>query len=1703
MAIRFDNIELNYIKNLQEETVITINANQSVLFQSDVTASSGNITAGAVGKASDTVMRVLAGDSNKAGFEAYGNSQGTGYLYVGQSSTYGGGISYNGDNSPSFISGESSDRITFFRRNAGTSSEVFNYSYIADNVYFNGDIAVGANNTPLNFGFLERVIQINAGSSSSSSLQQAGLVISGSSDADDADDFGYISFVNHQSTLSNDRVAEIRAYKSGTDVNTGQIRFFTANGTSLTQAVEINQNGDVIIEGNLTVSGTTTTLNTTTVEVEDNILQLNTTQGSPDTATATTSGISIYRGSGVTQASFIFDDADDTWDLTNNLNVAGNVIISNDSTLVIPSHSGFEIEVTGTHAANFRANSTLYLLSQTGSIHLGSGGTNGRLILDTSGDATFAGDVTVNGSHLTLANGTTAAQSTDYLYIGGSNLGSADAAIYIGNSGNGSGYGYRIYYSGIGSGNNNKLIFKSENVGTNVDMLSFTADGNATFAGRTELQKDLRLRGNDASGNLGVVRFLTDANNQLIIDTGNDGSNRTIIDGSGNLTVAGSIKLEGPDGGLVFRNWTASSAYASIATNSMTGSEYALLTDGTNTFLSGGNGGYVSIRGGDNNTAHQLIITATEAKFYGTVIPNSNATQNFGSSSNRWNIGYFSSLRITNVVTNKILKFDGQDIDDSLLGDDGTTVSSGANFIPITDSTYDLGTTTNYWRNLYVDNIISEGGDAEVQKVYKDTVTINNSTYTTIATVSGNSLASGVRLNVTGTSNSVVINVDAKILVNHYKDILIKSTCAYYRKIFIKVVSDNNEDFAIELKRDTAGSTTTTNVNVEIIPLSSETITFTNSHSFTGTTHEHFTQYGEIQSSNDDAGNDYHYWLKDDGAKLKLGADGDMELYHDGSNSHIINTTGDLTIDSQGDDLILKSADDALLYVQGSDIAIQAVGDGKVGLRYDNVEKLATTSTGVTVTGNFGIGTTTPDEEFSVIGSAGLYGTVSSGIISPASLTFYTSEDGAGLGDSTNANKQKSGEIIWYGKDASLNAAGEYASIESYIIDSNNLIQGSANEGGQIEFNIWRHDVSAETRVKYTALVIDNDADVGIGTTTPTAPLHIEGGTTSEVLKIEADSNPFIRWVENGTNVGFLQFLGDSAYLSNMSNGSLFFRTNNTDKMTITSGGNVGIGTTSPSDGDLAINDPKLHVQGPTGSGAYHLVSRFQAGSDADNTGAAIAINHSNDRGLLIRAGRKDSDREVAYFDLISSGGGRTNLLTLGRYGSDTYSLFKGGNVGIGNFDSPNTLLHIYDGAASNAATTDLLKLEAYTGDFGLTPAAIALAFKFQDSNNLTNEARIRMATVNDTDYGDNDEAASNLIFSTTNAGTESDKMIITGRGDIGIGTVNPSATLELNSTTGNAAKLRVGRQTTATNYLELGTDGGSSVINAIGIAGVNASLIFNRSTTTTTTESMRIDSSGNVGIGVTSPSEKLDVNGNIRLRTGVLSSNNGTISHSTNNLLYVFGGSSGLYLSDNTGQQNSILIHDTNYIDFQTAATRRLRIDSSGRMLVGLAGSGNIYVGGQTSGQYFRIHHNNSDTYLDGNGGKIYFRGDSGANTRFEMDMTGTNAGQFIASGDIVAFGSPSDKTLKENIKPIENALDKVNKLEGVEFNWKEQGITNLNEDIGFIAQDVQEVLPQLVRKNENGKLSLRHQGIVPVLVEAIKELTKEIETLKTQINN
>jgi len=132
----------------------------------------------------------------------------------------------------------------FYGVSANVSSQTF-YTGASARLHINstGNVGIGSV-TPNNFGFLERVLHISAGSASSTTLQQAGLVIQGSSDADDATDFGYLAFTNYQSTLANNRVAEIRALRGGT-VDKGELTFFTADGSAVLERMRITSGGNV------------------------------------------------------------------------------------------------------------------------------------------------------------------------------------------------------------------------------------------------------------------------------------------------------------------------------------------------------------------------------------------------------------------------------------------------------------------------------------------------------------------------------------------------------------------------------------------------------------------------------------------------------------------------------------------------------------------------------------------------------------------------------------------------------------------------------------------------------------------------------------------------------------------------------------------------------------------------------------------------------------------------------------------------------------------------------------------------------------------------------------------------------------------------------------------------------------------------------------------------------------------------------------------------------------------------------------------------------------------------------------------------------------------------------------------------------------------------------------------------------------------
>ena len=111
---------------------------------------------------------------------------------------------------------------------------------------------------------------------------------------------------------------------------------------------------------------------------------------------------------------------------------------------------------------------------------------------------------------------------------------------------------------------------------------------------------------------------------------------------------------------------------------------------------------------------------------------------------------------------------------------------------------------------------------------------------------------------------------------------------------------------------------------------------------------------------------------------------------------------------------------------------------------------------------------------------------------------------------------------------------------------------------------------------------------------------------------------------------------------------------------------------------------------------------------------------------------------------------------------------------------------------------------------------------------------------------------------------------------------------------------------------------------------------------------------------------------------------------------------------------------------------------------------------------------------------------------------------GEIRATNDVTAFYS-SDERLKDNVQVITNALAKVLQIRGVEFDWNnltepEDGYFVRKHDIGVIAQEVEKVLPEVVATREDGIKAVKYDRIIPLLIEAIKELKAEVNQLKNK---
>ena len=299
--------------------------------------------------------------------------------------------------------------------------------------------------------------------------------------------------------------------------------------------------------------------------------------------------------------------------------------------------------------------------------------------------------------------------------------------------------------------------------------------------------------------------------------------------------------------------------------------------------------------------------------------------------------------------------------------------------------------------------------------------------------------------------------------------------------------------------------------------------------------------------------------------------------------------------------------------------------------------------------------------------------------------------------------------------------------------------------------------------------------------------------------------------------------------------------------------------------------------------------------------------------------------------------------------------------------------------------------------------------------------------------------------------------------GNVGVGTINPGFKLDVNGSVGIRNTLGISESGGSGNRLLISTSGSGAIFNQ----NDNSNISFQTQGVTRFTIA---HSSDNVGIGTGSPGSafKLDVFGNIRL---------------------------GANLSATATTTPAYLSLGQSYSNGFTRANCKIRLYDNGADVYGfsIGPAGDVQYHSTTTHQFYN---NDSPTFT-------------------------INAAGASSTGNITAYSS--DKRLKENFTYIKNPLEKVQKLNGYTFDWnaksEELGFTPQykQNDVGLIAQEVQEVLPQAAvlapfdrQTNSNGEvvsksgenyLTIQYERLIPLLVEAIKEQQKQIDSLKDEI--
>ena len=580
----------------------------------------------------------------------------------------------------------------------------------------------------------------------------------------------------------------------------------------------------------------------------------------------------------------------------------------------------------------------------------------------------------------------------------------------------------------------------------------------------------------------------------------------------------------------------------------------------------------------------------------GAIVPVTDSDVDLGTSSLYFKDAYIDSITTTgnvavggNLTVTGTTTFNGGTI---TMGDAATdNVVFGAdvdsNIIPDDDDTYDLGSSSQQWRNLYID------GTANIDSLVADTADINGGTVDG-AVIGGSSAAAITGTTITGTS-FVIGSADINEAELETIDGVTAGTVAASKAIVV----DSNKDFTgarnITLTGELDAGSLDVSGDVDVDGTLETDALSINGTAVTSTAAElnylDITTLGTTEASKavtTDANGDI---LLPDSDKIKFGAGSDLQIYHDGSNSFVADAgTGQLRL--LGDDVRIMNA-------AGTEISAQFIQDGEARLKYDNSTKLATKTGGIQVTGD--ISNASGDFTLDVAGDINLDADDGTFRFRDGGTNLLSMYDSSGFTLQTSTNN---GDLHFKGVD------------DSSIINALTLDMSDAGTA------IFNHDITLPDDGKAifgagSDLQIYHDGSNSYITDVGTGALVIQSNGTAIVLEKTDGENMILANPDGDVKL----YYNGSAKLATASDG--IDVTGHIDSATLTTTGNVVVGgdltvqgtTTTLNTATLDVEDKNITVNagaGDTSGSANGAGLTIQDAVDA-STDATILWDATND----------------------------------------------------------------------------------------------------------------------------------------------------------------------------------------------------------------------------------------------------------------------------------------------------------------------------------------------------------------------------------------------------------------------------------------------------------------------------------------------------------